>query len=296
LRGKQHEKLWCDELASWRYAEDAWDQALLGLRLGDNPQVIITTTPRPIKIIKELMVNPHTVVTGGPSYANRANLAPAFLDKIVAKYKGTRLGRQELLAELLEDTPGALWTLAQLNGLRVAEAPNMHRVVVGVDPSATTHGDEAGIIVAGIGSDGHGYVLVDDSLQASPHGWGSRAVQSYHAHNADRVVAEVNNGGEMVELTLRTVDPNVSYKAVHASRGKQTRAEPIAALYEQGRIHHVGGLPALEDEMTTWTPGDRESPNRMDALVWALTELFLGEEAPVQATVNLSERIEISPY
>lgn len=274
LRGKQHEKLWADELASWRYPE-AWHQAMLGLRLGDNPQAIVTTTPRPIKVLRDLIKDPHTVITGGSTYENRANLAPAFLDAIIRQYEGTRLGRQELLAELLEDTPGALWTLAQLDALRVSEAPALKRIVVGVDPTATTTGDEAGIIVAGLGIDGHGYVLEDASLQASPHGWGSRAVTMYHAHQADRIVAETNNGGEMVELTIRTVDDKVSYKAVHASRGKRTRAEPIAALYEQGRVHHVGNLSKLEDEMTHWTPEDSESPNRMDALVWALTELML---------------------
>ena len=277
LRGKQHDKLWADELAAWRY-EEAWHQAMLGLRLGDNPQAIITTTPRPIKIIRELRADPHTVITGGSTYANRANLAPAFLDAIIARYEGTRLGRQELLAELLDDVPGALWNRAGLDALRVREAPSLRRVVVGVDPSATTMGDEAGIVVAGLGADGHGYVLADDSLQASPHGWGSRAVQSYHAHRADRIVAEVNNGGEMVALTIRTVDDQVAYKPVHASRGKRTRAEPVAALYEQGKVHHVGSLGALEDEMCTWTPADPESPNRMDALVWALTELMLGAQ------------------
>jgi len=275
LRGKQHEKLWADELAAWRYAEDAWDQAMLGMRLGDSPQAIITTTPRPIKVLRDLIKDPHCVVTTGSTYENRANLADAFFDAIITKYEGTRLGRQELEAELLEDTPGALWHLAQLDALRVKAAPALKRIVVGVDPSATTTGDEAGIIVAGLGIDGHGYVLEDASLQASPHGWGSRAVTMYHAHQADRIVAETNNGGEMVELTIRTVDDKVSYKAVHASRGKRTRAEPIAALYEQGKVHHVGTLAKLEDEQCHWTPDDEESPNRMDAMVWALTELML---------------------
>ena len=295
LRGKQHEKLWADELAAWRY-DEAWDQALLGLRLGDNPQAIITTTPRPTKIIRDLRSDPHTIVTGGSTYENRANLAPAFLDKIIRRYEGTRLGRQEILAELLEDVPGALWNLTMLDALRVAQASSLVRVVVGVDPSVTSTGDEAGIVVAGLGTNGHGYVLADDSLQGSPNTWGSTAVKAYHAYQADRVVAEVNNGGEMVGLTIATVDPRVSYKAVHASRGKRTRAEPVAALYEQGRVHHVGAFSKLEDEMCHWTPEDSVSPNRMDALVWVLTELMLGEVESEQDVMSLADRVEISPY
>jgi phage terminase large subunit-like protein len=274
LRGKQCDGAWADELAAWRRPE-TWDQLLMGLRLGNDPRVVVTTTPRPTKIIKALMADASTHLTKGTSYDNRANLAPAFFTAIIKRYEGTRLGRQELNAEVLEDAPGALWKRSNIEALRVGKAPDMTRVVVAIDPSVTTTGDEAGIIVAGKGTDGQGYVLDDLSLQASPHGWGSQAVVAYHRYTADRIVAEVNNGGEMVELTVRTVDPNVSYRAVHASRGKQTRAEPVAALYEQGRVHHVGALPELEDEMCQWETG-AASPNRMDALVWALTELMLG--------------------
>jgi len=275
LRGPQFHWAVADEIAAWRYV-DAWDMLQFGVRLGDDPRIAVATTPRPIAIVRELLKDTSVAVTRGNTYANRANLAPRFLERIKAQYEGTRLGRQEIEGEVLEDTPGALWTQGQIEALRVKAAPELVRVVVGVDPAATSYGDEAGIIVAGVGVDGHGYVLGDASLQASPHGWGSAAVLAYHTHQADRMVAEVNNGGEMVELTIRTVDPVVSYRAVHASRGKRTRAEPVAALYEQGKVHHVGVLAKLEDEICTWsTLDDAPSPNRMDALVWALTELML---------------------
>lgn len=282
LRGKQHMKLWADELGAWRYAEEAWNQAMLGLRLGGNPQAVVTTTPKPTKLIKSLAQDPRNHVTRGTTYENRANLAPGFYDYVITRYEGTRLGRQELNAEILDDNPLALWKRADIDRLRVREAPEMARVVVAIDPSATGResSDEAGIVVAGLGGDGHGYVLADGSLRASPHAWASVAVRLYHQYRADCIVAETNNGGEMVELTLRTVDPHVPYRGVYASRGKRTRAEPVAALYEQGRAHHVGNFAALEDEMCDWVPGD-PSPNRMDALVWALTALMLHERAEV---------------
>jgi phage terminase large subunit-like protein len=276
LRGKQHSGLWGDELAAWRYPE-ALDQAKLGLRLGAHPQACFTTTPRPTRLVKSLAADPATVVTRGTTYDNQANLAPAFFSSIIRTYEGTRLGRQELQAEILDDNPNALWNRKQIDALRVKEAPAMKRVVIGVDPSVTSNEDSdlAGIIAAGIGADDHGYVLDDLSLIASPDGWARAAVKAYHDHNADRLVAEVNNGGDLVELVIRTVDRNVSYKKVHASRGKMIRAEPIAALYEQGRVHHVGGFPGLEDEMCDYDPiTSSKSPDRMDALVWAFTELF----------------------
>ena len=280
LRGPQHDGALADERAAWKY-DESWDMLMFGLRSGPNPQAAITTTPRPSKWLKELIASDTTVTTGGSTYENRANLAPQFFDRIVAKYEGTRLGRQELWAQILEDNPNALWQLARIDELRVSAAPDLVRVVVGVDPSATgkASSDEAGIITAGIGPDGDAYILSDDSLRASPHGWGSKAVMAYHTYSASRILAEVNNGGDMVELTIRTVDDAVPYKAVHASRGKRTRAEPVAALYEQGRVHHVGAFSKLEDEMCEWVPGDA-SPNRMDALVWALTELMLGKRKP----------------
>ena len=250
---------------------------MFGLRLGSDPRCVATTTPRPIKLIKGLIKDMTTVVTGGSTYDNLTNLAKAFIDKIIKKYEGTTLGQQELWAKLLDDNPKALWKRSILEKHRVIKFPELKRVVVALDPSATgaEEADEAGVIVAGRGVDDHLYVLDDLSLRASPLGWGKAAVTAYHKNKADRIVAEINNGGEMVELTIRTVDPNVSYKTVHASRGKQTRAEPIAALYEQGRCHHVGMFAELEDEMCQWVPGD-QSPNRMDALVWVGTELMLG--------------------
>jgi phage terminase large subunit-like protein len=294
LRGKQHEKLVCEELASWRYP-DAWDQAMLGLRLGRNPQAVIPTTPRPTAIIKRLMADPHTLLTRGTTYENKDNLAGSFVTKIVSRYEGTRLGRQELYAEVLDDNPGALWKRDNLDALRVLKSPELVRVVVAIDPSATSGGDEAGIIVAGVAKDGQGYVLDDMSLQASPHAWASAAIVGYNKHQADRIVAETNNGGEMVGLTLATIDQTIPYTPVHASRGKQTRAEPIAALYEQGKVHHVGTFGSLEDELCEWVPG-AASPNRLDALVWALTELMFTEPEDYHGTVELSDRVEISAF
>jgi phage terminase large subunit-like protein len=283
LRGKQHAKLWCDELAAWRYPE-SWDQAQFGLRLGANPQCVVTTTPRPTPVVKELMRHPACVITGGASYENRANLADAFFATIVKKYEGTRLGRQELNAELLDDNPGALWQRKQIDATRIGTLPSLKRIVIGVDPAVTSRedSDETGIIAVGIGAapagsavaGEHYFVFADASLIGTPDAWARAAVRLYHESKADRLIAETNNGGEMVELTIRTVDANVSYKAVTASRGKQVRAEPIAALYEQGRVHHVGSLPKLEDQMCDWDPLTSPfSPDRMDALVWALTEL-----------------------
>lgn len=278
LRGKQHMKLWADEFCAWRYP-DAWDQAAFGLRLGDNPQAIVTTTPKPTKALKELKNDPGTITTTGSTYDNRGNLAPSFLTKVVGKYEGTRLGRQELNAEILDDNPGALWQRNLIDALRVKEAPSLRRVVVAVDPAATKNpnSDETGIVVAGLGTDGHGYVLADLTLRGSPGEWGKAAVYGYRLHAADRIIGETNNGGEMVEHVIRTEDAKVPYKGVHASRGKITRAEPISALYEQGKIHHVGSFPALEDQMCEYDPKTANwSPDRMDALVWALTELFEG--------------------
>jgi phage terminase large subunit-like protein len=276
LRGKQHEKLWADELASWRNPE-SWDQAMFGLRLGANPQAVVTTTPKPSAIIKALVKDRHTVVTRGTSYENRANLAPAFLDKIITKYENTRLGRQELLAEILEDREGALFTQALIDGARVEKATELVRVVIAVDPAVTSNedSDEAGILAAGMDArkPAHFYVLDDQSLTASPEKWARRAVSAFHRHGADRVVAEVNQGGDLVEATIRNVDPNIAYRAVHATRGKAVRAEPISALYEQGRVHHCGLFGELEDQMCDYVPGVSASPDRMDALVWALTEL-----------------------
>lgn len=276
LRGPQCHWAIADELASWRYSE-SWDQLQFGLRLGTNPRVAIATTPRPTAIIKELLKDPSCHVTRGTTYDNRANLAGAFFEQIIAKYEGTRLGRQELNAELLEDVPGALWTRANLDQFRVKQAPYFVRIVVAIDPAVTAEetSDETGIVAAGQGVDGHYYVLDDRSLRASPDTWARVAVNLYHELSADRLVAETNNGGDMVALTVRTVDKNVSYRAVHASRGKRTRAEPIAALYEQGKVHHVGSFATMEDQLCEWQPGVDDSPDRLDALVWAISDLLV---------------------
>jgi phage terminase large subunit-like protein len=287
LRGPQHHWLWADELAAWKYPE-TWDMALFGLRLGKNPRAVITTTPRPIQIIRELMKDPRCVVTGGSTYENRDNLAPTFISSIVRKYEGTRLGRQELNAEILDDNPGALWNREVIEHLRIPlnECPPLIRIVVGVDPAVSggEESDETGIIVDGMAATGHCYVLADVSVRGSPHTWALAAVRAYHKWQADRMIGEVNNGGDLVEVNIRTVDPGIAYKAVHASRGKLIRAEPIAALYEQGRVHHVGAFPVLEDQMCEWIPGEK-SPDHMDAHVWAMTELIGIPEARSQVYI-----------
>ena len=285
LRGPQHDLAWCDELAAWRYPA-AWDMLMFGLRLagpgGQDPRCIVTTTPRPIKLIRELLADPNVAVTRGRTADNAGNLAPAFLAQIVRRYEGTRLGRQELDGEVLDDMPGALWTHALIDTARVTAHPPLTRIVVAIDPAASSgeHADETGIVVAGRDVEGHGYVLADESGHYAPIEWARAAIRAYHAHRADRIVAEVNNGGEMVGAMLRSVDPNVPFTSLHAAHGKVARAEPVAALYEQGRVHHLGAFAMLEDQMCAFSADfDREragySPDRVDALVWALTELFL---------------------
>jgi len=283
LRGKQHERLWCDEIAAWRYATDAWDQAMFGLRLGSDPRVVATTTPKPVQLVRSLIADPTCVVTRGSTFANRANLSPAFFSQIINRYSGTRTGRQEIDGELLDDVEGAAWRRSDIDSSRVCEiVTTMTRVVIGVDPAVTSGTDsaETGIIAAAIGADGHGYVLADRSLRGTPAQWAEEAVTAYHAMGADLIVVEDNQGGEMCEATLRTVAPTANIKRVHASRGKATRAEPVAALYEQGRIHHVGRFDALEDQMCSYVPG-AASPDRLDALVHALTELMLQSAYPM---------------
>ena len=279
LRGPQHDGGWLDELAKYRYAQETMDMFLFGLRLGSDPRYLVTTTPRPIKLIKEMMKDPYIVVTRGSSIENIANLSPTYKRNVIDKYAGTRLGRQEIDAEILTDTPGALWTLDLLDLHRVSSPPELTRIVVAIDPAAKSgvENAESGIVVAGVASDGRAYVLQDLSLSGSPDQVMKAAVAAYHEHKADRVVAEVNNGGDWIESVIRKVDTGVSYKGIHASRGKMVRAEPVSALYEQGRVSHIGAMPALEDQMIEYT-GDRseKSPDRMDALVWALTELMLG--------------------
>jgi phage terminase large subunit-like protein len=283
LRGKQHMGLWADELAAWRRPE-AWDQAMLGLRLGNDPRAVVTTTPRPTPLIRRMVDDADTHVTRGSTYDNRDNLAPQFMAQIVSRYEGTRLGRQELNAELLLDVPGALWTLAMFDERR---APHLRgSVVVAIDPAASSgeESDETGIVVAAKCGDGAYYVLADRSCRDTPNGWASRAIAAYDEFAADRVVVEVNNGGEMVTNTLRTIRPGLPITAVHASRGKAIRAEPIAALYEQGSVWHTEPFTTLEDQLVSWTPGSGASPDRLDALVWALTELS-GAGASARATL-----------
>lgn len=282
LRGKQHEKLWCDELAAWRYAE-AWDQAKFGLRLGMKPQAVVTTTPRPTAMVKALVADPATVTTRGKTSDNRANLAPEFFSAILKRYEGTRLGRQEVDGEILDDNPNALFKRSDIDAARVPVAPQLVRIVVAIDPAATSDegSDETGIVAAGIDAKDHAYVLADRSLRASPEGWARAAILAFDEFKADRIVAEQNNGGEMIEAVLRSVDGRVPVKLVTATRGKAVRAEPVASLYEQHRVHHVGSLPKLEDQMVEFDPSNppEKSPDHMDALVWALTELLLGHNA-----------------
>lgn len=283
LRGPQHDFAVVDELAKYAYAQELWDQLQFGLRLGKSPRAIITTTPRPIPLIKRILADPLTVTTRGRTVDNAGNLAASFMKAVIDRYAGTRLGRQELDAEILDDVQGALWTRAILDAARVKSAPELQRVVVAVDPSGTKGasdgGDSIGIVAAGLGIDGLAYVLADRSCKLSPDGWGRRAVNTYHEFRADRIVAERNFGGAMVEHVIRSIDRNVSYLEVTASRGKVIRAEPVAALYEQNRVRHVGAFNDLEDQMTLITGEGfmgEGSPDRADALVWAITELMLG--------------------
>lgn len=285
LRGPQFHWAVCDELAAWRFPQ-AFDMLMLGLRLGDDPRCAIATTPRPTEIIRRLVASSTTVVTRGNTYENRANLADAFFSQIIGQYEGTRLGRQEINAEILEDVPGALWTRAMLDNLRVTQAPQLTRIVVAVDPEATSaeNSAETGIIVAGLGMDKHGYVLDDRTIRGLPSAWAHQAIAAYHSRRADRIVYETNQGGDMVAHTLQTVEMSIPLKGVHASKNKQARAEPIAALYEQGKVHHVGVFAELEDQYCEWTPlNGQPSPDRLDAAVWALTELMVGAQTWVRA-------------
>jgi phage terminase large subunit-like protein len=284
LRGPQFDAAWCDELAKWRYAAETWDQLQFGLRLGLHPRQIVTTTPRPIPLIRRLMNDENTVVTRGRTFDNASNLAAPFLRQIEERYGGTRLGRQELEGEVLEDIPGALWQRTTIDKLRRSEAPRqLDRIIVAIDPSTSSeeHSDETGIVCVGVAKDrdgyNRGYVLADHSMRGAPDEWAKAAVNLYRDYEADRIVAEKNQGGEMVEAVIRAVDRNAPVTLVHASRGKMVRAEPISALYEKGLVHHIGRFDELEDQMCTFSVDyDRRngSPDRMDALVWGLSFLF----------------------
>lgn len=278
LRGPQCHWAIADELAAWVYPE-AWDHLLFGLRLGVNPQVAVATTPRPTALIKSLIKDPTAHVTRGSTYDNRANLAKQFIDNVISRYEGTRMGRQELNAEILDDAPGAMWKRDQIDKNRLADGPKSYRrLLVAIDPAASSKAtsDEHGIIVVGESYSGHYFVLADPSLRGTPREWAIAAIAAYNTHKADAIVIEVNQGGEMAVSTLQTVDKHVPIVTVHASRGKEIRAEPVASLYQQGKVHHVGFFPELEDQMCSWEPGIGASPDRVDALVWGIVELMSG--------------------
>jgi len=284
LRGPQFHAAWCDELAAWRNMQETWDMLQFTLRLGQNPKILITTTPKPVKLIRHVMAlskeQPDKyVVTTGSSYDNKDNIDLEAL----TQYEGTRLGRQELYAEVLEEAAGALWTIEMIDKCQVypedVDLDALQRIVVAVDPAVTANeeSDMTGIMVAGIDVNGHGVVIEDATEQLSPSGWAKKVVELYHKYGADRIVAERNQGGEMVRHTIETEDNTVPIRLVHASRGKFARAEPVSALYEQGRVKHLPGLDELEQQMVTWEPlGSMGSPDRLDALVWAMTDLMLG--------------------
>ena len=275
LRGPQHDALWADELCAWRYLESTWSMAMFGLRLGKQPRIVVTTTPRPLPLFKSLLQDETTHVTTGSTYENIANLAPVFVDQIIKRYEGTRLGAQELDAKILEDAEGALWNRETLEKYRVTKAPELTKIFVAVDPKAESSADsEAGIVVVGLGVDKHGYLLDDNSINSTPEGWAKQAVSAYHRHKANAIVAEVNQGGDMVVTTIHSVEKSIPVNKVRATRGKYTRAEPVSSLYSQGKIHHVGMFGALEDQLCSWVPGEK-SPDRLDALVWGFTELMV---------------------
>lgn len=278
LRGPQFHRAWCDELAAWKYPE-CFDQLMFGLRLGEKPQCVITTTPKPTSLIKNLLKRPDTHVHRGSTFDNEANLAPSALAALQERYGGTTLGRQELYAEVLEDIEGALWSHEMIERSRKDrfDVNKLTRIIVSIDPAVTNTetSDETGIIVTGVDDDNHFYVLEDKSGKMSPDNWGKTAIDCYHRYNADRIVAETNNGGDLVERLLLNIDSSIAYTPVTASRGKLVRAEPISALYEQNRVHHVGYFGELEDQMCSYVPKSKNSPDRLDALVWGLTELSL---------------------
>ena len=276
LRGPQFHRAWCDEIAAWRYPE-AFDQLMFGLRLGENPQCVITTTPKPTKLIKDLVGREDVYVTSGSTFENEANLAKSALAMLKEKYEGTTLGRQELYAEIVDNLEGALWTHELIEEARLKDDTErqLTQIIVAVDPAVTANenSDETGIVVVGKDHNNEFYVLEDLSGRHSADKWGKIAINAFYEWEADRIVAEVNNGGDLVERLIRNIDHNVSYRSVRATRGKILRAEPIAALYEQRRVHHIGALPELESQMCSYTGEANSSPDRLDALVWGITEL-----------------------
>lgn len=282
LRGPQHDLAWCDELAAWQYVQGSWDNLLFGLRRGARPRAFISTTPKPLPLIRGLLKDPTCVVTRGSTHDNRANLAPSFFEQVIKRYEGTRLGRQEIYAEVLDDIEGALWSTKMIDAARADRAPDLVRVVVAIDPAVTAKADsdETGIVCAGLGVDGKAYVLDDLSGILTADQWARRALNCLDERKGDRVIGEVNNGGDLIERTIRTQRRLAPFKAVRATRGKMLRAEPVAALYEQGRVKHVGEFQMLEKQMLEFVPGLFDgSPDRLDAMVWAITELMLDSDA-----------------
>ena len=279
LRGPNIDTAWVDELCAARKQKEIMDMIAFCLRIGSNPRCIITTTPRPTITIKRLIKDKTVYVTRGSTFENRDNLSPVFFSSIIERFQGTRIGKQEIFGEVLDDNPKALWKSANIEETRVNNHPPLVRIVVGVDPAitATKKSDETGIIVVGKSKDGHFYILDDKSLIESPNGWGNAVISVFYKFNADRITAEINQGGDMVHHVIKTIDPNVAFKGVHSSKGKKLRAEPIAALFEQKRCHMVGLFPDLETQMVEWDPeNDPDSPDRVDALVIAITELMGG--------------------
>ena len=285
LRGPQFDCAWCDELAKWRLAEATWDMLQFALRLGEHPQVCVTTTPRPLPLLKKLITDTATVVDHASTERNAANLAPSFIAEMQRRYAGTALGRQELMGEIVDERSGALWRRDWIDAHRVDTVPELCRIVVAVDPpvTATVASDACGMVVAGLGPDRRAYVIADRTLQGrEPNVWARAALAAYSDFSADRIVAEVNQGGDMVIAILQQFDVNVPVSKVRATRGKWLRAEPIAALYAEGRVAHVGCFEKLEDQMCAFGAdglANGRSPDRLDALVWALTELMLEPSA-----------------
>ena len=294
LRGFNGNSAWCDELAKWQYPDDTWDNLQFALRLGNQPRIVVTTTPRPIKLVKELWKDPTVVKTIGSTAENKSNLASSFIEYVYDKYAGSRLGRQELEGEILLDNPGALFSYSNLDSNRVKKAPELKQTVVAIDPAITAEEDsnETGIVVAGIDESNHGYTLEDASGIYHPQEWAIVAIKLFDKYKANYIVIETNQGGDMAVNTIQQAAKSLNHsfipvKKVHATKGKYLRAEPISVLYEQNKISHVGNFPTLEDQMTSFLPGDDKSPDRLDALVWAYTYLLVKQNEVIVSDESL---------